>query len=51
MFIEHTGSRIYRSLWSEMFDDRKFYDPISSQEPNAAARAPAGPFRMIMPGK
>ena len=25
MFIEHIGSLIYRSLWSEMLDDRKFY--------------------------
>jgi len=39
MFIEHIGSLVYRSLWSEMLDDRKFYSPISSQ----AAPAPAGP--------
>ncbi len=39
MFIEHIGSLIYRSLWSEMLDDRKFYFPISSKE----AKAPAGP--------
>lgn len=32
MFIEHIGSLIYRSLWSEMLDDRKFYFPISSKE-------------------
>lgn len=24
MFIEHIGALIYRSLWSEMLDDRKF---------------------------
>ena len=35
MFIEHLGSLIYRSLWSEMLDDRKFYFPISSKEPEA----------------
>ena len=46
MFIEHIGSLIYRSLWSEMLDDRKFYYPILSEEA-AAARAPAGPFRMF----
>jgi alpha-L-arabinofuranosidase len=38
MFIEHIGSLIYRSLWSEMLDDRKFYFPISSEE----AKPPAG---------
>lgn len=31
MFIEHIGSLIYRSLWSEMLDDRKFYFPITSK--------------------
>jgi hypothetical protein len=30
-FIEHIGTLIYRSLWSEMIDDRKFYFPISSK--------------------
>jgi alpha-N-arabinofuranosidase len=45
MFIEHIGMLIYRSLWSEMLDDRKFYFPISSKEPEAAARAQGGPFR------
>jgi alpha-N-arabinofuranosidase len=46
MFIEHIGSLVYRSLWSEMLDDRKFYYPISSKAPSA----PAGPafFRMMV---
>ena len=40
MFIEHIGALIYRSLWSEMLDDRKFYFPITSKE-----QAPPGrPF-------
>src|SRR5581483_10569539 len=44
MFIEHIGALIYRSLWSEMLDDRKFYFPIKPEEP--ASPAPAqGPFR------
>lgn len=30
MFIEHIGNLVYRSLWSEMLDDRKFYFPITS---------------------
>ena len=35
MFIEHIGPLVYRSLWSEMLDDRKFYFPISAAKPNA----------------
>jgi alpha-N-arabinofuranosidase len=50
MFIEHLGSLIYRSLWSEMLDDRKFYYPISSKEPDDAA-AQAGPSRNFRPRK
>jgi alpha-N-arabinofuranosidase len=45
MFIEHIGSLIYRSLWSELLDDRKFYFPIKPEEPKAAAPAQGGPFR------
>ncbi|MGH9405369.1 MAG: alpha-N-arabinofuranosidase [Terriglobia bacterium] len=37
MFIEHIGPLVYRSLWSEMLDDRKFYFPISSKKPLASA--------------
>jgi alpha-L-arabinofuranosidase len=33
MFIEHIGSLVYRSLWSEMLDDRKFYFPIVQTAP------------------
>ena len=36
-FIEHGGTLIYRSLWSEMIDDRKFYFPISSKVTRTAA--------------
>jgi len=45
MFIEHIGSLIYRSLWSEMLDDRKFYFPIVSKEPEHAGGAQGGPMR------
>ena len=45
MFIEHIGSLIYRSLWSEMLDDRKFYFPIKPEEAQEAAPAQGGPFR------
>ena len=44
MFIEHIGSLIYRSLWSEMLDDRKFYFPITSKEPDTATRPTGGAF-------
>jgi alpha-N-arabinofuranosidase len=45
MFIEHIGSLVYRSLWSEMLDDRKFYFAIKPEEAQAAAPAQGGPFR------
>jgi alpha-N-arabinofuranosidase len=43
-FIEHIGPLIYRSLWSEMLDDRKFYFPISSKEPEAPPQRRGGGF-------
>ena len=45
-FIEHIGSTMYSSVWAEMLDDRKFYFPITSAEPESAARQQGGPFRM-----
>src|SRR3954462_2744501 len=45
MFIEHIGALMYRSLWSEMLDDRKFYFPIKAEEPPTATPAAGGPFR------
>jgi alpha-N-arabinofuranosidase len=45
MFIEHIGSLVYRSLWSEMLDDRKFYFPIKPEESQTAPPAEGGPFR------
>src|SRR5579872_153234 len=49
MFIEHIGPLIYRSLWSEMLDDRKFYFPISSKKPTTAVRRQGGgPGRMSL---
>ncbi len=44
MFIEHIRTLIYRSLWSEILDDRKFYFPISSKELDAVQQQ-GGPFR------
>lgn len=62
MFIEHLGSLIYRSLWSEMLDDRKFYFPISSKALEAPPRQgfrgmqlrkwrPVGPDEVVMMDK
>ncbi len=44
MFIEHIGSLISRSLWSEMLDDRKFYFPISTAKPVISAERQGGGF-------
>jgi alpha-L-arabinofuranosidase len=47
MFIEHAGSLVYRGLWAEMLDDRKFYNPITGQDADTAGRetpARRGPF-------
>ncbi|HVO12214.1 MAG TPA: alpha-N-arabinofuranosidase [Vicinamibacteria bacterium] len=43
MFIEHAGSLVYRGMWAELIDDRKFFYPMT---PEAAAAPPArrGPF-------
>ena len=38
MFLEHAGSLVYRSLWSEMLDDRKFYYPVNSIVEKPAAQ-------------
>ena len=46
MFIEHIGPLVYRSLWSEMLNDRKFYFPIEPAKPGAAKPAPTG-FRSM----
>jgi len=46
MFIEHIGNLMYSSLWAEMLDDRKFYFPITSQEPAAPTRPQRNPMRM-----
>ena len=45
-FIEHGGTLMYRSLWSEMLDDRKFYFPITSKDAPEPAETRNRPFRM-----
>ena len=44
MFIEHIGKTMYGSLWSEMLDDRKFYFPIVSKDPEPAGGRQGGGF-------
>ena len=44
MFIEHIAKTMYNSLWAEMLDDRKFYFPITSKEPETAGRRQGGGF-------
>jgi alpha-N-arabinofuranosidase len=44
-FLEHAGSLVYSSLWSQMLDDRKFYYDVTNkvpQNPNAGARGGGG---------
>jgi len=43
-FIENGGQLMYRSLWAEMVDDRKFYFPITSKKPETADQRPGGGF-------
>jgi alpha-N-arabinofuranosidase len=47
-FIEHIGPLIYRSLWSELLDDRKFYFPISSKDAEQPPATSGRPFRMAL---
>ncbi len=46
MFIEHAGSLVYRGMWAELIDDRKFFNPVSTEGPDPAEqqRARRGPF-------
>jgi alpha-L-arabinofuranosidase len=57
-FIEHAGGLIYSGLWSEMFDDRKFYYDVTNrvaEDPNAGQRGfggfGAGRRRGVGPGR
>ena len=35
-FVEHAGTLVYSGLWSEMLDDRKFYNTVASALEQAA---------------
>ncbi|HXK08635.1 MAG TPA: alpha-N-arabinofuranosidase [Vicinamibacteria bacterium] len=43
MFIEHAGSLVYRAMWAEVIDDRKFWNAVAV-ETAAAPPARPGPF-------
>lgn len=32
-FVEHAGNMVYRSMWSELLDDRKFYYDVGPKPP------------------
>jgi alpha-L-arabinofuranosidase len=44
-FIEHIGTLIYRSMWAELLDDRKFYFPISSKDSEPPRTQSSNPMR------
>jgi len=44
-FIEHIGTLIYRSMWAELLDDRKFYFPIASTDSQTPRPQSGNPMR------
>ena len=46
MFIENLGQLVYRSLWAEMLDDRKFFLPIRPMQATTP-RKPAKGFARV----
>ena len=44
-FMENGGSLVYRSLWSELLDDRKFFTAISSKDSDYPTTTLRGPRR------
>jgi alpha-L-arabinofuranosidase len=44
-FIEHISTLIYRSMWAELIDDRKFYFPISSKDSEPPRAQSGNPMR------
>ena len=49
MFVEHIRNIINSGMWSEMLDDRKFYNPITP--PTASAASAPGPAAGRGPGR
>lgn len=53
-FLEHAGNLVYRSLWSQMLDDRKFYYPVGpalSKESDLGERGFRRRMRGVGPGR
>ena len=48
MFIENLGQLVYRSLWAQMLDDRKFYRPIRPPKPASHAKPVTGFARVFV---
>jgi len=51
-FLEHGGSIVNEGLWAEMLEDRKFYHPVTSKQPEQPASRPwrrRGPIRHWTP--
>lgn len=44
-FMENGGSLVYRSLWSELLDDRKFFTAVSSKDTDYPTTTLRGPRR------
>ncbi len=44
MFIEHAGSLVYRAMWAELIDDRKFFNPVAPESAAPPPPARRGPF-------
>lgn len=47
-FLEHIGDMMYRALWAELLEDRKFYFPVMEappEEPGTGARTEGGAVR------
>ena len=48
MFIENLGQLVYRSLWSQMLDDRKFYFAIHPRRAGATTQPVTGFARVFL---
>jgi alpha-N-arabinofuranosidase len=51
-FLEHGGSIVNQGVWAEMLEDRKFYHPVTSKQPEQPASPPwrrRGPIRHWTP--
>ncbi len=47
MFIEHAGGLVYRGMWAEMIDDRKFFNRDHRRDPGPGWTAESTPRRPV----